>query len=153
MRRPLITPQWYALSSPQDTSLCGVGCSDGVRRAVEAGVKAVGDVYVKVADVCVFLLTGRGALNWILGVSMGKESVPQEMIVALRLTGKATNMLSLTAVVMTLLKAKVALCWNLFLALRPSVLVMSRSPPVLVEMVETLRPAKRAGDTSVLGSR
>jgi hypothetical protein len=31
--------------------------------------------------------------------------------------------------------------------------VMSRSPPVLVEMVETLRPAKRAGDTSVLGSR
>jgi len=31
---------------------CDVGCSDGVRRTVEAGDKAVGDVCVKVADGC-----------------------------------------------------------------------------------------------------
>ena len=49
----IITPQCYTLSPPQDTSpVCGVGCSDGVRRTVESGDKAVGDVCVKVADVC-----------------------------------------------------------------------------------------------------
>jgi hypothetical protein len=101
----------------------------------------------------VFLLTGRGALNLILGESMPNVSVPQEMNMALKLTGKTTNMIRLmVVVVMTLkLRATVALCWNLILVLRPSVLVILRSPPDFVEMVETLCPAKRAGDTSVLG--
>ena len=50
--RPLITSHCYTLSSLQDTSVCGVKCSDGVSRTVEDGVKAVGVVCVKVADVC-----------------------------------------------------------------------------------------------------
>ena len=102
----------------------------------------------------VFLLTGGVSLNLILGVSVPNVSVPQEMNVALRVTRKTTNMIKLVVVVMTLIqKATVALCWNLILALRPSVLVMPRSSPVFVEMVETLCPTKRAGDTSVLGWR
>jgi hypothetical protein len=52
LRRPFITTQCYTLSPPQDTSsLCGVGCSGGVR-TVETGVKAVSDVCVKVTDGC-----------------------------------------------------------------------------------------------------
>jgi hypothetical protein len=101
----------------------------------------------------VFLLTGRGALNLILGVSMSNVSVPQEINMALKLAGKTTNMLRLMVVVMTVLKVIAALCWNLILALRPSVLVILRWPPVFVEMVETLCSAKRAGDRSVLGCR
>lgn len=101
----------------------------------------------------VFLLTGSGTLNLILGASMSNVSVPQEMNMALELTGKTTNMLRLMVMVITILKATAALCWNLILALRPSVLVMPRWPPVFVEMVETLCPVKRAGDTSVLGCR
>jgi hypothetical protein len=53
LRRPSITPQCYTLSPQQDTSpVCGAGCSDGVRRTVEAGGKAVGDVCAKIADGC-----------------------------------------------------------------------------------------------------
>jgi len=80
-----------------------------------------------------FLLTGRGALKVILGVSMSNVSVPQEMTGVLRLTGKITNVLSLMMTI--ILKATVALCWNLILALRPSVLLTPRPPPVFVEMV------------------
>jgi hypothetical protein len=53
LRRLLITPQCYIISTPQDTSsVYGGGSSDRLRRTVEAGVKAVGDVCVKVADGC-----------------------------------------------------------------------------------------------------
>lgn len=53
LRRPLITPQCYTLSPPQDTSpVCGDTCSCGVSSTVEAGVTTVGDVCLKVADCC-----------------------------------------------------------------------------------------------------
>jgi hypothetical protein len=101
-----------------------------------------------------FLLIGEVSLNVILGVSMANVSVPQEMNVTLRVTRKTTKMLRLMAVAMTIIqKVTAALCWKLILALRPSVLVMSSSSAVFVEMVETLCPTKRAGDTSVLGWR
>lgn len=75
LRRPFITPQCYPLSPPQDTSsACGVRCSDGVRRTVEAGVKAVGDVCVKVADGC------GVSPDWETGVKPDSWSVNAECV-------------------------------------------------------------------------
>jgi hypothetical protein len=101
-----------------------------------------------------FVLTDRQTLNLILGMSRVIKSVPLEVNMALRLTRKSTNMLRLMVALKTLrLKATDALHINLILTLRPWVLVIPRSPPVLVEMVEALCQAKRTGDTSVLGCR
>lgn len=63
LRHPLTTSQCYTLLPPQDTSVCGIECSDDVSRTVEAGVKAVGVVCVKVADGCGVSLDGERGIE------------------------------------------------------------------------------------------